>query len=427
MKTFAGSCLFLFCGLALLSSALSLPIPDPDNGGLQLPPGFHAVVVAEKLGAVRFVTVAPNGDIYLKKFKDGLVGLRDADGDGRAEIVQPFGSGPGSGIAWRPDGLYYSSNEGVYRYTLKPDVLVPEGEPEVVVKDLPNTTWQHPSKSFTFDDEGRLLVEVGAPANVYSENDRSLGAKGKDPTDFFKSYGGFWRFPALTLNLTPKEGTHFSTGHRHILALAWHPVSKSFFIVMNGREQLNTVAPQFYNDHDNAEVPAEEMHLLKEGSNFGWPSTYYDPVKKARMLAPEFGGDNQKKPEPNPYPDPLIAFPAHWAPMQMTIYTGTQFPEKYRNGAFVSFHGSWNRAPEPQRGYNVTFVPFEAKGHPQGSYEVFADGFAGKPEIKSPGEAKFRPCGVTMGPDGSLYVGADAGGRVWRIFYTGTESPTPQK
>ena len=143
------------------------------------------------------------------------------------------------------------------------------------------------------------------------------------------------------------------------------------------------------------------------------------------MLSPEFGGDGKKRSELGKYKDPLVAFPAHWAPMQMITYTGAQFPSRYRNGMFVAFHGSWNRAPLPQAGYNVSFVPFADKGMPIGTYEVFADNFKGQPVIMSPSDARFRPCGVAQGPDGSLYVSDSEKGRVWRIIYTGENVTLP--
>jgi glucose/arabinose dehydrogenase len=405
-------------GFGSAGAQSKLPTPDPDDGAIKLPPGFRATVVADDLGPLRFAAVAPNGDVYVKTRREGIVALRDTNGDGRAEVKETFGSGGGTGIAIRDGWLYHSTTTAVYRYRLAAGELVPKGEPETIVSGLPAER-QHDAKSFAFDDQGRLLVEVGSPSNSYGDPDRARGAKGHDATEFLSTHGGFWRFDPGRQNQTQADGFHYSTGHRHVLSVAWNPVSRAFFIVMMGRDQLSTVDPDHYNEDDNAEKPAEEMHLLREGANFGWPYTYYDPIQKARMVAPEFGGDNQKRAEPGKYPDPLIAFPGHWAPLQMAFYSGEQFPARYRGGAFIAFHGSWNRAPRPQRGYNVTFVPFDEKGMPRGSYEVFADGFAGKDDFTAPREARFRPGGVAVGSDGSLYVTDTEKGRVWRIFYTG--------
>ncbi|HTB81028.1 MAG TPA: c-type cytochrome [Opitutaceae bacterium] len=416
--------LFIFATAA----RAALPAPDPDNGDIKLPPGFRALVVADNLGESknrpRFLTVAANGDIYAKLFHDGLIALRDADGDGRAEVKQTFGSGNGTCVAIHDGWLYYSTTTGVYRYKYTPGELVPTGEPQTIVSGLPAGK-QHDAKCFAFDDEGRLLVEVGSPYNVYSEPDRQFGAKGMDATEFLKTHGGFWRFDPNKLNQTQADGYHFSTGHRHSLAIAWNSVSKNFFMVMMGRDNLSLVDPDHYNDYDNAERVAEEMHVLREGINIGWPYTYYDPIKKARMVAPEFGGDNQKRAEPGKYDDPVIAFPGHWAPLQLAFYSGDQFPAKYRNGAFIAFHGSWNRAPLPQGGYKVCFIPFDDKGMPRGDYETFADGFSGiNGDFTSSRDARFRPCGVAVGPDGSLYISDDVKGRIWRIIYTGETQAT---
>ncbi|MFT3831669.1 MAG: PQQ-dependent sugar dehydrogenase [Opitutaceae bacterium] len=415
--------LLAFAGL-LSHTGAALPAPDPDDGGLTLPPGFRAFIVADGLTKLsgrpreqlRFLAAAPNGDLYAKLQSDGIVALRDADGDGRFEEQHTFGSGGGTGIAIHGDWLYHSSNTAVFRYPYRPGELVPVGAQQTIVRDLPEQR-SHAAKSFAFDADGRLLVEVGSPYNVFSEPDRQLGAKGKDATEHQKIHGGFWRFDADRPNQTQADGFHFSTGHRHCLAVAWQPVAREFFMVMMGRDNLSTVAPEFYDDFDNAERVAEEMHRLHEGANLGWPYTYWDPHRKARMVAPEFGGDNRQRAEAGRYPDPLIAFPAHWAPLQMTFYTGAQFPARYHGGAFIAFHGSWNRAPLPQDGFNVAFVPFDERGAPLGTYEIFA---------ANKGPQRFRMGGVAVAPDGSLFISETDRGRIWRIVYVGETAPAPQ-
>lgn len=422
--------------LALASGAThaaTLPAPDPDNGGITLPAGFRALVVADNLVAgrkagaaterLRFIVVAANGDLYAKLHFGGIIALRDSDGDGRMDVIREFGPAEGGTHVLLHDGwLYHSSRNAVYRYKFTPGELVPAGKPETVVRDLPAGNG-HDAKAFAFDDQGRILVEVGAPYNVYSDGDGTLGARGKDATELQKTQGGYWRFDPNRLNQAQADGIRFSTGHRHSLALTWHPVSYDFYMVMMGRDMLNRVDPVHYDELDNAERVAEEMHALRPGMNLGWPYSYWDPIKRTRMVAPEFGGDNVRRDDNPLFAQPVIAFPAHWAPMQMAHYGGSQFPEKYRDGMFIAFHGSWNRAPRAQAGYKLVFVPFDQQGAPVGNYEVFADEFAGKKEVVSPREARFRPAGVAVGPDGSLFVSDTEKGRIWRIIYTG-ESPS---
>jgi glucose/arabinose dehydrogenase/cytochrome c5 len=411
-----------------------LPAPDADDGGILLPPGFRALVFADNLVAdhktgnrsdnVRFIAVAPNGDVYAKTKRGPILALRDSDGDGRADVVKEFGDGGGSGLLFHDGWLYHSTDKDVYRYKYTPGELVPGGAPEHIVADLPNQR-THETKSFFFDDTGALFVETGSPSNSYGgPNDRRFGAKGSDATDFLQIHGGFWRFDAAKPNQKQTDGYHYSTGHRHVVGVAWNPVSKSAFFIMHGRDNLHDVDPAHYSIADGAELPAEEFHQLKEGLNLGWPYTYYDPLLKARMVSPEFGGDGKQRAETGKYPDPLIAFPAHWAPLQMAYYNGAQFPERYRGGMFVTFHGSWNRAPLPQRGYNVAFIPFGSDGQPTGQYEVFADNFAGRSNFTSPGDARYRPGGVAVGPDGSLYIADTEKGRIWRVIYVGDKTVT---
>jgi glucose/arabinose dehydrogenase len=157
----------------------------------------------------------------------------------------------------------------------------------------------------------------------------------------------------------------------------------------------------------------------RQGDNFGWPYCFYDFTQKKLLLNPEYGGDGKTTGRCSEFKLPVAAFPAHWAPVDLMFYTGTQFPKKYQGGAFIAFHGSWNRSPAPQAGYNVTFQPFSGT-NPSGNYEVFADGFTGKAQIMNPGEAAARPDGIAQAPDGSLYITESVKGRVWRVIYKGS-------
>ena len=415
------------CALHVRLLPAALPTPDADNGGLELPPGFRALIVADRLidgrkigqnnDQLRFLAISATGDLYAKTSWGGIIALRDNDGDGRFEEKHEFGSGGGTGIALRGNWLYHSSNDAVYRYPLKAGELVPTGASETIISGLPDQH-QHEAKSFAFSGDGQLYVEIGSPSNAFGNPDRAYNPPGTlslDPTEFLKTHGGWWRFNPDRLNQTQADGYHFSTGHRHMLAISWNRAAQSFYVTQMGRDQLNVVAPEYYDELDNAERVSEVMHKLEDGANFGWPYTYWDPIKKARMLAPEHGGDGRKRAEPGKYPDPVVAFPAHWAPLQMSFYYGEQFPAKYRGGAFMTFHGSWNRAPRPQEGFRVAFVPFDEKGNALGTYEAFA--------LDSRG-SKLRMGGLVVAPDGSLYVSETDIGRIWRIIYTG-ENTTP--
>jgi glucose/arabinose dehydrogenase len=201
------------------------------------------------------------------------------------------------------------------------------------------------------------------------------------------------------------------------VALRLHPETGTLFGVVHGRDSLSEMFPDLFDLDARVEKPSEEFITIPEGSDFGWPYCYHDPETDTKVLAPEYGGDGEQVGRCAAKDSPLLGFPAHWAPNDLEFYTGETFPGRYRGGAFVAFHGSWNRAPAPQAGYNVVFVPMEGD-RVVGEWEVFADGFAG--EDVSPRGADHRPVGVVMGPDGSLYVSDSQSGRIWRITYRGT-------
>jgi mono/diheme cytochrome c family protein len=180
--------------------------------------------------------------------------------------------------------------------------------------------------------------------------------------------------------------------------------------------------PKLYTAKDGAELPSEELIEVREGADYGWPECYYDHRLGRLVLAPEYGGDAKQAGLCAERQGAVVGFPGHWAPNDVMIYNGTQFPAAWRGGAFIAFHGSWNRAPEPQAGYKVVFQPL-ADGKPSGPYVTFADGFAGG--TMDPGGAVHRPTGLAVGPDGALYVSDDVKGRIWRITYSGQGGDTP--
>ncbi len=400
------------------------PAADPPSVlvGITVPPGFTASVFADSLGLARHLAVRDNGDVYvaIRQGRDGsaggLVALRDVNGDGKAEIVERFGPADvGTGIAIHDGKLYFSSNTAVYAVPLPADKLVPDREPVLVVGGFPEQT-QHASKAITFDNEGHIYVNSGAPSNACQEQSRTAGSPGQQPCPLLERHGGTWRFPAGHNGQEQMDGSRYITGTREVVALEWNREADKLYFAMHGRDQLDTLWPEFFTEAERVELPAEEFHVAEQGDNFGWPYTYYDPIRGERMVSPEYGGDGETAAPAGQYKDPLIGFPAHWGPNDLIFYSGANFPERYRGGAFIAFHGSWNRAPQPQGGYKVVFVPMAA-GRPSGDWEVFADGFAGADPLMSPSDAVYRPTGLAVDGAGALLISDSRKGRVWRVTY----------
>jgi glucose/arabinose dehydrogenase len=398
-------------------SPASMPACDPDNGGLKLPEGFCAMVAADNLGAARHVTVAPNGTVYVaiqNRGGDpaGVIALRDTNGDGRLEASERFGDKSTTGVALRNGYVYTSTVSSVERFKINGNDLKP-GPAEVIVADLP-VTIPHQDKGIAFDGRGFLYVNVGAPSNACQPQDRRPRVPGQDPCPLLETSGGIWRFDENTPGQKQADGTRFATGLRQMPALTYH--EGALYTVMNNRDQLDFLWPDLFKPEDNQNRPAEVMYKVEEKGNYGWPFCFFDLATNKLLLNPEYGGDGKTEGRCTQFPAPIATFPAHWAPVDVMFYTGTQFPAKYRGGAFIAFHGSWNRSPAVQEGYNVTFQPFAA-GRPAGKYEVFADGFAGTQPPRNPNQATWRADGVGQAPDGSLYIAESNKGRLWRVMY----------
>lgn len=390
------------------------------------------MVVADSTGPARHLAVRDNGDVYVK-FRistgdRGNVALRDLNGDGRADTAVRFGNYPNDGslateMRIHGDYLYFSSEKVLYRQKLTPGKLVPEGIPETVLTDdHPHGSHWHITKPVAFDDNGNMYVPFGAPSNACQDLVHTPGGvpgiAGLDPCPELEWHGGIWAFDANRTGLTQKDGRRIATGLRSIVGIAWNPQDRKLYAVQHGRDDLHLLWPQRFTPWQSAVLPAEEFIQVNEGDNFGWPYSFYDQMQHRNVLAPEYGGDGNLPARDTSVDLPVMGFPGHWAPNDLLFYTGSQFPERYRHGAFIAFHGSTNRAPYPQAGYFVCFVPFRG-GKPYGQWEVFANGFAGVDPIVNVSDARHRPMGLAMGPDGSLYVSDSRKGKIWRIMFKG--------
>jgi glucose/arabinose dehydrogenase len=401
---------------------------SPDSGAaspaeeasIKVADGAVATVLADKIGAGRHAVVAPNGDVYINTWRSPydtsrsappggfIVALRDTNQDGRADLIQRFGnttesgSRGGTGIALRDGALYVEADSSILRYKLTPGALVPAGKPDTIVAGL-TTEGGHPMHPIAVDAKGNLFVNMGSNTNSCQKEDRQTESKGIDPCTELQTRGGIWRFSATRTGQRFSPRARYATGIRNADGLAVHP-SGVLYATQHGRDQLGQNWPKLYDWKQSANLPAEVLLRVEEGGDYGWPYCYYDPDRKAMVLAPEYGGDGKKIGRCAGKRRPAAVFPAHWAPTALAFSGDT--------AAFIAFHGSWNRSPEPQEGYNVVLQPL-ADGKAAGEFRIFADGFAG--EQKEPGLAAHRPTGVAVAPDGALIITDDQGGRVWRV------------
>jgi glucose/arabinose dehydrogenase/mono/diheme cytochrome c family protein len=424
----------LCLGSALLSAQSQSNTRCPnDDSGLKLPPGFCATVFADGIGHARHLVVAPSGVVYVNTWSGGyygnvaphaggfLVALEDSKGTGKADVNERFGEtvqsggAGGTGIGMYKGSIYAEINDRIVRYALPAGSIVPRGPPDTIVSGLP-LGGDHPMHPFIINAAGSMYVDMATATNSCQLKNRTLKSPGADPCTELETRGGIWRYDANKTNQTFSPAERFATGIRNAEGFAIDS-SGRLFVTQHGRDQLQTNWPDLYKPDQEATLPAEELLLLKPGGDYGWPECYYDAFQQKLVLAPEYGGDGGKTVGPcaNKVP-PTVVFPAHWAPDGMVHYDKKQFPVRYRNGVFIAFHGSWNRAPFAQGGYNVVFQSL-AGNRASGRCEIFADGFAG--EVKSPDKAAHRPTGLAVGPDGALYVSDDISGRIYRIVYRG--------
>jgi glucose/arabinose dehydrogenase len=399
---FAASPLVLAGAIALTPAQRAC---EPGNSGLVLPEGFCATLVASKAGAVRQLAVAPNGDLYaaLGGPPGGVLAFRDKDGDGKPDERASFGDGAGNDVEVHQGYVYFATTDRIVRYRLSSGQLKPAGRAEILVSGLPDEGG-HKAKSLAFGAGDTMLVSIGSATNSCQQTDRARKSPGKDPCTELETRAGIWEFSASRPGQRFRDGHRYATGLRNPLAIGTGPEPAALYAGVHGRDQL--ADSWGFSEEVNANNPGEELVLIKQGDDFGWPYCYYSNQYKKKVLAPEYGGDGQKVGRCASAKDPLISFPGHWAPMAIAFYNSDAFGSKYKGGLFIAFHGSWNRAPLPQAGFRVGFVPFE-NGAPTRQYSTFATGVGGETEL--------RTSGLAVSPDGALYISADQNQKIWRV------------
>ncbi|HEY6926989.1 MAG TPA: PQQ-dependent sugar dehydrogenase [Steroidobacteraceae bacterium] len=425
------------CGRSAVDAKPPAAAAGQCKNDLKLPPGFCATVFADKLGHARHLVVAPNGVVYVNTWSgryygndqphEGgfLVALQDTTGSGHANVNERFGdtvqtgSAGGTGIGLYKGSLYVEMNDKILRYALPEGSIVPSGKPDVIVSGLP-LTGDHPMHPFVIDPQGAMYVDVASATNSCQKENRQPLVPGDQPCTELETRAGIWRYDANKTGQKFSPAERYATGIRNADGITIDSAGTGLYATQHGRDQLSTNWSSLYKPEQGAELPAEELLKIRQGGDYGWPECYFDATQNKLVLAPEYGGDGGSKVgECAGKLAPIAAFPAHWAPNDVAIYEGSQFPRAYRGGAFIAFHGSWNRAPFPQGGYNIVFQPL-ADGKASGKYVIFADGFAGA--NKEPGKATHRPSGLAIAPDGALFVTDDQNGRVWRITYVGGDA-----
>ncbi|HEU4747718.1 MAG TPA: hypothetical protein VFS56_04395 [Gemmatimonadaceae bacterium] len=401
--------------------------PGCETAGLTLPNGFCATIFSSDAAGARHIVVAPNGDVFVNTQASGrqagrretgsILALRDVDRDGRADSTRRFGAGGGTGIALHQNFLYATAGGSIVRYRLPSGALTPTGGPDTIVTDLP--TSGHRANNFVIVGP-TIYVNIGSRTNACQQRDRQRQSRGVDPCTELETRAGIWTFDVNRLRQRARSGRRFATGIRNAVALTRNPFDGALYATVHGRDQLHDSWPALYTTKENAENPGEVMIRVGRGGDYGWPYCYHDMVSRSLVLSPEYGGDKRTAGRCAAKAPALMAFPAHWAPNGMVFYTSSAFPSRYRGGAFVAFHGSWNRAPEPQAGFRVVFVPFRENA-PAGTFSTFADGFMARPTGTArvrPGPGVHRPVGLAESPDGALYITDDVGGTIYKVTYT---------
>jgi len=365
-------------------------VPIPANPTLRVPPGFVVNVFADGLDAPRWLALTPNGDVLVTETKQNRIRLlRDTNGDGVADAKNTFASAANGlnrplGMAFADNSFFLGNTDAVLRFAYAKNQQEITGT-ATKIADLPASGYNnHWTRNVVVSPDGnKLYVSIGSGTNVDEE-----------PLP---------RASVQVMNLDGSQKQTFASGLRNPVGLDFHPVTKELYTSVNERDGIGD------------DLVPDYLTRIRQGEFYGWPYAYLTP----NNLDPR-----QKTSDKSKRPDlaartrtPDVLFQAHSAALGLQFYDGQTFPQKYRNGAFVTFRGSWNR--DRGTGYKIVFVPFDTKGQPQGYYEDFLTGFLLDPAVPT---TWGRPVGLLVLPDGSLLVTEEANNRIYRIQYTGGKS-----
>jgi glucose/arabinose dehydrogenase len=398
----------LLVGLAACGS-------DGCDGAVRVPAGWCATRFASGLGRVRHLAASPGGTLYATTFSGGhaagrVWALRDTTGDGRADARDSLDAPTANGLALRGDTLWLAAWTEVLRWRIPPGRALPDGPPDTVVRGLPAT--EHEARTIAVGADGALYVNVGAPGNACERAYERRDFRGAEPCDELATNAGVWRFDARGRAQAQADGERFATGLRHTMAIALDG-SGALHGVPHGIDHLQTWWPEAgYTDVEAAERPSETLLRLERGGDYGWPHCLHDPALGRWAPAPAYGGrKGGRSARCDALPPPLVAFPAHWAPMALAFHHGRGAPPAWLGAAIVAFHGSsWHR-PLPDRGHLVALVRAR-DGRLGDTWDTLA---AEGPRYRRGLRGAFRPSGVAVGADGAVYVADDNNGEIWRI------------
>lgn len=360
-------------------------VPRPPHAWPMVPTGFKVERYATGLNNPRLIRTAPNGDFFLAESEAGDVRVfRGITASGQPETSEVFATGLNRpfGINFYPPGpnpqwVYVGDTDAVVRFPYRNGDLKARGPAEHIA-DLPHGHG-HWTRDIQFTADGKtMFVSVGSASNV---DDPDTTPDEKDRAD------------VLEFNPDGSAQRIYAYGIRNCVGLAINKATGEVWCSVNERDALG----------DNL-VPDYITHV-QEGGFYGWPWWYMGGHQD-----PRHEGKHPELKDKVITPD-VILHP-HNASLQLTFYTGKQFPAEYRGDIFACEHGSWNRAVRV--GYELIRVPLHQTNQASGEYEDFMTGF-----VVDNGHVWGRPVGVTVAPDGSLLVSDDGSGSIWRVTYTG--------